>query len=151
MSLSPEGLEWAEYFRRIQETKSDAAEMADEHVELLEIIEPSRPAAPSDLNPATKGILGLLAVCGFWSASQVTRVLRVGTVIKSGERAGESRPDKELTNVFIHAANADRRYVKAWYVDGKLQSATIGVARKWSRVIEQVGKLEEFIEGGEDD
>lgn len=147
-SLSPEGLEWHEYFERMGEMRREAELDAEENEDVLEMVEASRPATAADLNASLFRLIGLLTVNAFWSASQVTRVLSPGKPFKTGERAGESRPDKELTNVFIHAGHPDRRYAQIWYQDGKLMSATVGVAGGARRVVQQNGQLDRFIEGG---
>ena len=148
-SLSPEGLEWREYFARMEEARVQADLDAEENEDVLEMIEASRPATIEDLNASLHRLIALLTVNAFWSASQVTRVLLPGKPFKTGQRAGESRPDKELTNVFIHAAHPDRRTAAIWYQDGKLMSARIGVAGGPERVIQQNGPLDRFIEGGD--
>lgn len=147
MSLSPEGLEWREYFARMKSVRHNVEQVTDEYDEVLEIIEPSRPATPADLNSSVAGIIASAAVCGFWSASQVTRVFLPGKEFKTGERAGERRPDKELTNVFVYAAHEDGRHIEACWQEGKLLSAIIGVARGPERVVKKMGELEAFIEG----
>lgn len=149
MSVSPEGLDWHEYFVRMHAARAEAELDADENEDELEMVEASRPATVQDLNASLKDLVASLTVCGFWSALQVTRVLLPGKPFKTGERAGESRPDKLLTNVFIHAASADKRFVSAWYQEGKLMSATVGVANGLRRVVKQNGQLDKFIEGGD--
>ena len=89
-----------------------------------------------------------LAVCGYWSASQVTRVFLPGKEFKTGERAGQRRPDKELTNVFVHAARGDGRQVSIWYQDNKLVSAKTRVALGTWSMVHKMSDLEAFIEGG---
>ena len=148
MSVSNDPEDWATYFRLRRLALEEAAREAEEHDDLLEIIEPSRPATVADLNTSLKSLLASLAVYGFVSASQVTRVLQPGKEFKTGERAGEVRPDKEMTNVFIHAAHSDLRHLSAWYVDGKLQSAKIRAGGEQWRVVERVGDVDRFIEGG---
>jgi hypothetical protein len=151
MSLSPDGLDWREYFRRMRQAQASAEGVAEEADDVLEVIEAARPARPSDLNASVAGILASLAVCGFWSACQVTKVFLEGKEYKTGERAGERRPDKELTNFFVAAACDDRRWVKAWWQEGKLVSATVGVAGEGGRrVVSRMGDLQAFIEGGGD-
>lgn len=150
MSLSPEGLEWREYFRRMKEARVEAERAAEDHEEVLEVIEPSRPARLDDLSASVRGIIAALAVYGFVSASQVTRVLQEGTEYKTGEKAGERRPDKELTNVFLHAAHPDGRNLSGWWQDGKLKTARI---RTWPgewTVVDKMGDVDRFIEGGTD-
>jgi hypothetical protein len=148
-SLSPEGLEWREYFARMREALREAELDSEENEDVLEMIEASRPATAADLNASLFRLIATLTVNAFWSAAQVTRVLHPGKPFKTGERAGESRPDKELTNVFIHAAHPDRRTAAIWYQDGKLMSARIGLAGSTQRVVQQNGPLERFIEGGD--
>lgn len=135
-----------------EEFQAQSAEMAEaveqdeaEHEYELEVIEPSRPARVSDMNASLFKTIASLALCGWWSASQVTRVFLPGTVFKTGQRAGETRPDKEMTNVFIHAAHPDRRTLTIWYIDGKLESAVINQ----TRVVRKVSDLADFIEGSD--
>lgn len=149
MSLSPDGLEWHEYFARLREAHVGAEGVAEEAEDILEIIEAARPAVTADLNASVTKIIASLTVCGFWSACQVTRVYLPGKEFKTGERAGERRPDKELTNFFINAGHPDKRYVKGWWQEGKLMSATLGVAHGRIRVVDRISDLEAFIEGGE--
>lgn len=117
----------------------------DEADEPLEIIEPSRPATVEDLNPSTTKNLAWLALCGWWSASQVTKVFLAGTVYKTGKQAGETRPDKTMTNLFTDAAHPSGRQLQVWYQDGSLRSAlyrdTLGPWRK----LDKVGDLLAYI------
>jgi hypothetical protein len=144
-----EAEDWKEYFRKMDEARAQAKRDAEEADDVLEIIEPSRPARLDDLNASIRGIIASLAVGGYWSASQVTRVLLVGKEFKTGQKAGDRRPDKELTNVFIYAARKDGRQLSIWYQDGKLVSARVRVALvPWS-MVHKVSDLEAFIEGGD--
>jgi len=144
-----EAEDWKEYFRKMDEARAQAKRDAEEADDVLEIIEPSRPARLDDLNTSIRGIIASLAVGGYWSASQVTRVLLVGKEFKTGQKAGDRRPDKELTNVFIYAARKDGRQLSIWYQDGKLVSARVRVAlTPWS-LVHKVGDVEAFIEGGD--
>lgn len=138
------------YFENLKLAKLKVAEIVDEHEFDLEIIEPSRPTRASDLNAASLKVLGLLALCGFWSASEVTRVVQPGEPFKTGERAGESRPDKEMTNLFIYAGHPDRRIASIWIIDGKLKSATIGPVHGHQVVVDKVGVLLSYITGEEE-
>jgi hypothetical protein len=121
----------------------------DEADEPLEIIETSRPATVEDLNPSTSKNMAWLALCGWWSASQVTKVFLAGKEFKSGERAGEFRPDKTLTNLFTDAAHPDGRQVQVWYQDGSLRSALIRDTLGPWRKLDKVGELLAFISGEE--
>jgi hypothetical protein len=147
--MSAEVTDWHEYFRNIRLAREEAERLADESDDVLVVVEPSRPATPADLNASLNGTIASLTLCGFWSASQVTVALLPGKAFKTGPRAGESRPDKFLTNVFIHAAHPDRRTAKIWYQDGSLQSATIGVAHGAVRVVNRNMDVDAFIEGRE--
>ena len=131
----------------MEDVRIEAEADAEEHDDELEMIEASRPATSADFNASLFRVMGLLALNGFWSAAQVTRVLQPGKVFKTGERAGESRPDKELTNVFINAAASDKRFASIWYQDGKLMAAKVGVVGGLRRVVQQNGPLDKFIEG----
>jgi hypothetical protein len=123
----------------------------DEADEPLEIIEPSRPATVEDLNPSTTKNLAWLATGGWWSASQVTRVFLAGTVYKTGKQAGETRPDKTMTNLFTDAAHPDGRQVQIWYQDGSLRSALVRTKLEPWRKLDKVGDLLDFISGGGQD
>lgn len=121
----------------------------EEADEPLEILQPSRPATVEDLNGSTTKNLAWLALCGYWSASQVTVVRQVGTLIKSGEKEGEMRPDKELTNLFTDAAHPDGRQVQIWYQEDKLRSALVRTGNMpWGK-LDKVGDLLAFISGAD--
>lgn len=141
--------DWHEYFKNMRLARQEAEREAEQNDDVLEIVEPSRPALPGDLNASLNAVIASLTLYGFWSASQVTVALLPGKAFKTGPRAGESRPDKFLTNVFIYAANPDRRTAEVWYQDGSLQSATIGVAHGQRRVVKRNMDLDAFIERGE--
>jgi hypothetical protein len=140
--------DWHEYFRQIKAARVEAETLEEEHEYELRVIEPSRPATPADVSTSLAGILSSLALCGFWSASQVTVTLLEGQPFKTGPRAGELRPNKEFVNVFTHAANPDRRIADIWYENGSLRSAKVGVAHGRIRLVKSMHELEEFIEGG---
>lgn len=133
---------WGDYFAKKLEAQRIAEAEAESVEEPLEIIEPSRPARYDDLGTSLKGLLARMAVAGFWSAAQVTVVRQVGTLIKSGDKEGQMRPDKEITNVFIHAAHPDKRYLTAWYRDGRLENA-----QTRDGILEKMGEVENYIGG----
>lgn len=131
---------WGEYFAKKLEAQRLAEAEAESAEEVLEIIQPSRAATFSDLNTSVKNLIARLTVAGFWSAAQVTVVRQVGTLIKSGEKEGQMRPDKEITNVFIHAAHPDKRYLTCWYRDSKLENAQIR-----DGILEKMGEVEDYV------
>lgn len=133
---------WGEYFSRKLEAQREAEAAAETAEEPLEILEPSRPARYDDLSTSIKGLLARLAVAGFWSGAQVTRVRQVGTEIKSGEKEGQMRPDKEITNVFIHAAHPDKRHLTIWYRDAKMENA-----QTRDGILEKMGEVEDYVGG----
>jgi hypothetical protein len=141
--------DWHEYFRQIKAARVEAETLEEEHEYELRVIEPSRPATPADVSTSLAGILSSLALCGFWSASQVTVTLLEGQPFKTGPRAGERREDKHLVNVFTHAAHPDRRTASIWYENGSLRSAILRVVPGPERVVRSMKELGEFIiEGG---
>jgi hypothetical protein len=140
--------DWHRYFKELKAAHRKAQEIEEEHEYELQVIETSRPATPDDLSTSLAGIIASLTVCGFWSASQVTVVLLEGQPFKTGPRAGERRADKNIVNVFTHAANPDRRIADIWYENGSLRSAKVGVAHGPTRLVRSMKELEEFIEGG---
>lgn len=144
--ITPEGFK--RFFERSADQRAGVVADEEEHEYDLEVIEASRPATVEDLNGSVAGIIAWLALCGFWSASQVTRVFQPGTLIKSGQKEGEMRPDKTMTNFFIHAAHPDRRVASIWYVDGSLRSANLGLAHQPQRLVKLKSELEDFIKGG---
>lgn len=149
MASNKVGVEfWEEYAEKMRLAREEVERQEAEHEYELEIIETSRPAVASDFNAALFKTMGLLSLYGFWSAAQVTRTLQPGTIIKSGEKEGQVRPDREMTNVFIHAVHPDRRIVGTWHVDGALKTAQIGHAHGMTNVITKVSSLEDFITGG---
>lgn len=135
------------YFEGLALAKSQVAELVDEHEFDLRIIEPSRPVVASDLNASLYKTLGSLALYGWWSASETTRVVQPQEPYKSGDRAGEERPDREMVNVFTYAGHPDRRIASIWYVDGKLNSATIGPVNGIQKVVTVLGDLLTYITG----
>ena len=139
--------EMSEFEQAQEDLREEVVQDESEAEYEIEVIEPSRPARPEDASTSIQSILAQLALCGWWSASQITRTLLKGAEYKTGARAGESRPDKEPTNFFIRAAHPDQRTVSAWYIDGKLKTATIGKRTESPRVIERVGELEAYVRG----
>ena len=115
--------------------------------ELFEVTEPSRPATVGDLNSSTTKYLAWLALCGFWSASQVTTVYVHGAAFKGGDRAGERRPDRVMVNLFTDAAHEDGRQLQVWYQDGGMRSALARTGPgPWSK-IDKVSGLLAFMSG----
>jgi len=147
--VSAKVADWHTYFRNLRLAHQDAQREAEENDDELVVVEPSRPALPSDLNASLNALIASLTLCGFWSASQVTVALLPGKAFKTGSRAGESRPDKFLTNVFIYAAHPDRRTLAIWYQDGSLKSANLRVVPGPEHVVERNMDLQAFIEGRE--
>lgn len=138
-----------EFWEHQTEVRRAAAALVEAEPVTLEVLEPSRPAVGADLNASLSKTIAWLALYGFWSASQVTKVLEPQEAFKSGERAGEEREDKVHTNVFIHAAHPDLRHVSIWYQNGALSSARLRSATRDWYGTEKVGELLAFIEGEE--
>ncbi len=133
---------WRRYFTEMSKARKLAEAEAENNGEPLEIIQPSRPATVADMNASLFKVVASLTLAGFWSAAQVTVVRQLGTLIKSGEKEGEMRPDKEITNVFIHAAHPDHRSLTIWYRDSKLENAQSG-----DKIFERMKDMEEYING----
>lgn len=133
---------WGEYFARKLELQRAAEAAADDAEEALEIIQPSRPAVYDDLNTSVKNLLSRMMVAGFWAAVQVTVVRQIGTVFKTGDRAGEMRPDREISNAFIHAANADGRTLTVWYRDGKMENAQT----RDNKILDRMSDVEAYLD-----
>ena len=115
--------DWATYFRNIR-LEREAQEAEDAHATPINVIELGHEVDIATLPREPKALANLLLDSGYRAVSGRSKTFQEGAVFKSGDKAGERRPDRDLTWYWVQGT---RGHLSIWasYCGGSFLDATV--------------------------